>query len=275
MKLSAVTKRKEKPSRDSRFEGLGQATASLVASSPKTPGFSGYLLKLPVDKPKRSASKSGSSRSHWQRRWFTLRGSTLEYRHSKDSSKPRGTITLGEGAICSETDNSTRTFEIWSFNGTVVLRAETFGDKQRWFTALRNVCKIRTMKDQGLEDNTPEDDLAKLGPSSRAASPRVVTKALVDYKRRTSMLKTSTGTYLLQVPTIVKDLVDWLADHGREHEGLFRVPAEATAVKTLIQNYHDRETDDNRVKALLAGTKGSTRPMKSNLTLLQALAMDR
>ena len=74
------------------------------------------------------------------------------------------------------------------------------------------------------------------------------------YTRRTALLTLPSGTYLLAgVPRIVMDLVDWLTAHGLAHEGLFRVPARAVAIAGLLRSYQDREGDEDRTAALLAG----------------------
>eukprot|EP00750_Incisomonas_marina_P026510 INCI5917.4.p1 GENE.INCI5917.4~~INCI5917.4.p1 ORF type:complete len:538 (-),score=87.16 INCI5917.4:250-1863(-) len=270
--------------------GLSAATHALLMS--KGQSCSGYLHKLPVDRSAlqaagaapaaaggvgasggASGSKSGKLPSNsrnarrgtdltrrWTKRWFTLRGSTLEYRSSKDSKTAKGSLVLSDGSICSEVDNSKSVFEIWTFNGTVLLRADSEVDKQRWFRALRSVCKIRTMTDQGLTDNSPQKQ--KHGnlsaPTGAGGAGKLAQKPLVDYRRRKAMLKVASGTFLLLLPQIVRDLVDWLIKYGLDHEGLFRVSADAVAISKLLQDYHDREADGDRVRALLDGLDGNT-----------------
>lgn len=267
--------------------GLSAATALLMT---KGQSCSGYLHKLPVERSapqtggiggggagagagggvgvsggksgkKMPATRRGTDLTRrWTKRWFTLRGSTLEYRSSKDSKTVKGSLVLSDGSICSEVDNSKSVFEIWTFNGTILLRADGEADKQRWLRALRAVCKIRTMTDQGLTDNSPQKQKHRnsatasgAASSSGSGGGALAQKPLVDYRRRKAMLKVASGTFLLLLPQIVRDLVDWLVKHGLDHEGLFRVSADAVAISKLLQDYHDREADADRVKALLDG----------------------
>ncbi len=144
---------------------------------------SGYLLKMPVEKPGAGAHTGPgigggagggvggggggaggidwgvlAKLDQWKRRWFVLRGRTLEYRTSKDSSSAKGELTLTEGALCSEVDNAKWVFEVWSLTGSVTLRAESAKEHQGWLRALRPLCKARTMVDQGMVDNTPSTE---------------------------------------------------------------------------------------------------------------------
>ncbi len=60
---------------------------------------------------------------------------------------------------------------------------------------------------------------------------------MLEYAPRVAELRvpgTSRAAYELTVPSIVKDLVDWLRRHGMQHEGLFRISAEKGAIQGLL-----------------------------------------
>ena len=76
---------------------------------------SGWLLKTPVEKP---GDASGDRRrraqsSKKQRRWFVLRGRTLEY--STDPAKastPKGSVGITYDTVCAEVDALENVFEL-------------------------------------------------------------------------------------------------------------------------------------------------------------------
>ncbi len=85
----------------------GAAAAGLDKNSTEVL-CSGWLRKTPVVKP----GDAGVTKRGAKRRWFTLRGRTLEYWKAPNDAKPKGALVITHDTVCTEVDATQNIFEV-------------------------------------------------------------------------------------------------------------------------------------------------------------------
>ncbi|XP_017819748.4 rho GTPase-activating protein 25 isoform X1 [Callithrix jacchus] len=214
----------------SRSVMTGEQMAALHSSS--TPNPLERPIKMGWLKKQRSIVKN------WQQRYFVLRAQQLYYYKDEEDTKPQGCIYLPGSTIKEIATNPEEAgkfvFEIipasWDQNrmgqDSYVLMASSQAEMEEWVKFLRRVAGA---------------------PSGAVFGQRL--DETVAYEQKF-------GPHL--VPILVEKCADFILEHGRNEEGIFRLPGQDNLVKQLRDAFDagerpsfDRDTDVHTVASLL------------------------
>ncbi|GMH48196.1 hypothetical protein TL16_g00234 [Triparma laevis f. inornata] len=97
----------------------------------------GFLFKM-----KRSAQVI--KLSDWNRRYFTIEGDYLCWRHANDRSKPSGSVKISDIKGIKTIKQNKCAFVVKAGERTLYLRSETAGDADRWVRSIQMQVDLRT-----------------------------------------------------------------------------------------------------------------------------------
>ncbi|GMH89731.1 hypothetical protein TrST_g9849 [Triparma strigata] len=97
----------------------------------------GYLFKM-----KRSAQVI--KLSDWNRRYFTIEGDYLCWRHANDRSTPSGSVKISDIKSIKTIKQNKCAFVVKAGERTLYLRSETAGDADRWVRSIQMQVDLRT-----------------------------------------------------------------------------------------------------------------------------------
>lgn len=82
--------------------------------------------------------------SDWNRRYFTIEGDYLCWRHANDRSKPSGSVKISDIKGIKTIKQNKCAFVVKAGERTLYLRSETAGDADRWVRSIQMQVDLRT-----------------------------------------------------------------------------------------------------------------------------------
>ncbi|XP_032033375.1 rho GTPase-activating protein 25 [Hylobates moloch] len=222
-----------------KVEAAKIARSRSVMTGEQMAAFHPSSTPNPLERPIKMGwlKKQRSIVKNWQQRYFVLRAQHLYYYKEEEDTKPQGCMPLPGSTIKEIATNPEEAgkfvFEIipasWDQNrvgqDSYVLMASTQGEMEEWVKFLRRV----------------------------AGTPCGVFGQRLD---ETVAYEQKFGPHL--VPILVEKCAEFILEHGRNEEGIFRLPGQDNLVKQLRDAFDagerpsfDRDTDVHTVASLL------------------------